>query len=147
MLGLQIPTKMCWWRRGGSQPRAVQPLSFQTLLTHEGPSCRQASSLPTLLQTASPWLLPRLERLPPANSTALNGKVLQKVLGGSRSWPGDVHIDFWVPEILKSRAEQVLSGQVLCPVDLSCGKGYGQRWNGEIPLESSAQGSVLLPRS
>ena len=39
---------------------------------------------------------------------------------------------------------QTVGGQVLCPVDLSCGKGCGQRKNREIPLESSAQCGVLF---
>lgn len=38
------------------------------------------------------------------------------------------------------RAGQALGGQVLCHLDLSCGKGCGQRKNGETLLESRSQG-------
>lgn len=39
----------------------------------------------------------RLERLPPARSTVLTEKVLQKVLGGSRSWLGFVWAQISAP--------------------------------------------------
>lgn len=99
--------------------------------------------LSTPLQTAAPWPLLRLERLPPARLTARTAKAFQKAWEALEAGLGLFGHRFMGPGTQKGRAGQALSGQILCPEELSC----GQRKNVETPLEFRAQGGALLPRS
>lgn len=64
--------------------------------------------------------------------------------GGSSSWLESVWTQISVPWYSEGQGRagkgRLWGGQVLCPLDLSCGKRDGQRKNGETPLASRAQG-------